>query len=252
MVIPRLLLILAALYLVLCAALYLGQRRLIYFPPQHRARSDVPVEVLERNGARVLVSTRRVEGPRAVLYFGGNAEDVSLSIDDVARAFDDASVYAMHYRGYGGSTGTPVERALASDATALFDRVAASHGHVTVVGRSLGSGIAVQLAAQRPVDRLVLVTPFDSIVDLGARQFPFVPVRWLLRDRYESWRHAPQVRAPVTLVVAQHDEVIPAASSARLARAFRPGQAVVVVVPGAGHNDLSLAAVYEAALRGDR
>jgi pimeloyl-ACP methyl ester carboxylesterase len=111
-------------------------------------------------------------------------------------AFPDRAIYLLHYRGYGGSSGTPSEKALFADALTLFDEVRTKHSSVDVVGRSLGSGVAVYVASLRPVARLVLVTPFDSLEGLAALRFPYVPVKWLLRDKFESWRFAPQVTAP--------------------------------------------------------
>jgi uncharacterized protein len=157
----------------------------------------------------------------------------------------------MHYRGYGGSAGTPSEAALVADALMLFDRVHADHPRITVVGRSLGSGVAVQLAAARPVAQLVLVTPYASLLELGVAQFPFLPVRWLMRDRFESARHAPRVTAPTRLVVAEHDEVIPRRSSEALHQSFRDGVATLRVLAGTGHNTVSLHPAYQRALKGD-
>lgn len=92
-----------------------------------------------------------------------------------------------------------------------------------MVGRSLGSGIAVQLANERPVARLILVTPYHSIQELAAQQFPYFPVRWLLRDKFESWKYAEKISTPTLLVMAERDEVIPAAST-RAVRTFREGR----------------------------
>ena len=123
----------------------------------------------------------------------------------------------MHYRSYGGSTGTPSERALVADAQRLFEMVAKDHPRIVVIGRSLGSGIAIQVAAGNRIERLVLVTPYDSIAALAADRFRWFPVRLLLRDRYESWRYASRIGVPTTLVIAGRDEVIPNESSLRLA-----------------------------------
>lgn len=178
-------------------------------------------------------------------------QDVSRGIVVLRRAFPGASIYAMHYRGYGGSTGAPSERALVADAKALYGIAAATHPHVTIIGRSLGSGIAIQLAASVRADRLVLVTPYDSIVGLGAARFPLLPIRWLMRDRYESWRYAGRMHVPTTLIVAGDDHVIPNASSERLARAFPSGVANVVRIPRAAHNDIAEFPGYLPALAGD-
>ena len=185
------------------------------------------------------VSERPLPGEKAVIYLGGNAEDVSASLPMLNVVFPDRALYLLHYRGYLGSSGKPSEKALVADALALFDRVAAGHKHIVVIGRSLGSGVAVQVASQRPVEKLVLVTPFDSLVALAARQFPYFPVRWLLRDRYVSAAHAPQVAAPTLLLVARHDEIIPAGSAERLLARFAPGVAQLRVLEGVGHNTIS-------------
>lgn len=123
-------------YLALCAAIFLNQRNLIYFP-QPRAMSSGTTLTLSVEGAQVLVTAHRRSGPKALLYFGGNAEDVSYNLPSLSAAFSDYTVYLMHYRGYGGSTGNPSEAALFADALALFDKVHADHQTIVVVGRSL-------------------------------------------------------------------------------------------------------------------
>jgi pimeloyl-ACP methyl ester carboxylesterase len=175
----------------------------------------------------------------ALIYFGGNGEDVVTALDAFSKTFPDHAMYLVDYRGYGGSTGKPSEDAIQADAAAVFDRVRREHADIALIGRSLGSGVAIRLAAQRPAKRLVLVTPYDSIVELAAAQFPFVPVHWLLIDRYESFRYAPAITVATTLVMADRDEVIPRASTERLFSRFKPGIAVLRVIEGAGHNTIS-------------
>jgi pimeloyl-ACP methyl ester carboxylesterase len=237
-------------YAALCAVLYVFQRSLLYFPQP--ARADVPSIRLNVPGAELQVSVRERAGPRAVLYFGGNAEDVSASLAELASSFPEHAVYALHYRGYGRSTGSPSEAALQADALALHDHVASERADITVVGRSLGSGLAVSLAAQRMVSRLVLVTPYDSIEAVAAQQYALFPVRWLIQDRFNAAALAPQVRAPTTVIIAERDEVIRRARSDALVRRFVPGVAQVVVIAGAGHNTLDGRSDYEAALASQR
>lgn len=235
-------------YAAICGMLFLSQRSYIYFPTARNAA--VPFFILHRRDAEIVISTNERESDRAILYFGGNAEDVSRSIALLGRAFPGAAIYAMHYRSYGGSTGTPSERALVADGIALFDRIAEAHPDISIVGRSLGSGIAVQVAASRPIDRLVLVTPYNSIAELAAEQFRFFPIRLILQDKYETWRYANQVRAPATFIVAANDQVIPGASSRKLAEAFPAGTVNFVIIPGADHNTVSDFPEYFAALGG--
>lgn len=237
---PRSLLILcaaiAAGYLLVCVLAFLGQRSLVYFPVPRDARA--PLLVLHRPDAAVHVTVRPQAGSQALLYFGGNAEDVSAQLGPLSALFPRHSLYLLHYRGYGGSEGRPNEAALHADAAALFDHVQATHPDIIVIGRSLGSGLAVRLASVRPVARLVLVTPFDSLVQVAATHYPWLPVRWLLRERYESWRDASAISAPTTLIVAEHDSIVPPARAHALLAHFPAGRASLHVVPGADHNTL--------------
>lgn len=237
-----------ALYALACLGLYLAQRSLIFFPQPRRFGDDASIIKLQVNGHQLELSTRAMDSPRAVLYFGGNAEDVSGSMPALADAFPGQAIYLLHYRGYGGSAGKPSQAALFADALAVFDQLHAKHDNITIIGRSLGSGVAVHLASVRPVSRLVLVTPYDSIAELAAQQFPVFPVSFLLADKFESFRYAPVVTAPTTIVAAEHDEVIPRASSELLYSRFKPGIARYVQIPGTGHNTISNAPAYAAAL----
>jgi pimeloyl-ACP methyl ester carboxylesterase len=236
-------------YLVLCAALFVAQRSLIYFPPPGASKDPAATLQLQVADAEVAVSVRLGTGPRALIYFGGNAEDVSASLPAFAQAFSSHAIYLLHYRGYGPSPGSPSEKAIQADALALFDHVRKSHADITLIGRSLGSGVAIQVASQRPASKLVLVTPYDSLQELAARQFPAFPVRWLLIDKFESSKHAPQVSVPTLLIAAEHDEVIPGASTAQLHARFRQGLARLAVLPGTTHNTISLHPAYLPLLR---
>src|SRR5260221_4535274 len=239
-----LLAIIGFMYAAVCWVLYAMQRSLIYYPQPGAAESPDGTLTLPVHGATLRVSIRAHASPKALIYFGGNAEDVSLSLPDLSSAFPDRALFLLHYRGYGGSSGKPSEEALHSDALALFDRVQSEYLDIAVIGRSLGSGVAVRLASHRPVSSLVLVTPYDSIQELAARQFPYLPIRWLLTDKFESWRYAPAIRVPTLLLAAANDEVIPRSSTEELYGAFSPGVASLKFIPDMGHNTVSNNAQY--------
>jgi pimeloyl-ACP methyl ester carboxylesterase len=232
-----------------CAALFAYQRSLIYFPQPRSFGGAADTQRVQVAGAELVVSARQHAGPKALIYFGGNAEDVSASLASFSRALPEYAIYMLHYRGYGGSTGKPSEELLHADALALFDQVRLKHADIALVGRSLGSGVAARLAAERPAYRIVLVTPYDSIQEIAAEQFPYFPVRWLLTDKFESWRFAPAIRVPTLLLQAEHDEVIPGASTERLHAAFAPGVASRIVIRAASHNTISERAQYFEAIR---
>jgi pimeloyl-ACP methyl ester carboxylesterase len=184
---------------------------------------------------------------KALLYFGGNGERIEDRREDIGRWFPDRAIYLLPYRGYGASNGEPTEQALIGDAQALFDEVVRHHSQVAVIGRSLGSGIAVQLAAHRPVERLVLVTPFDSMVRVAQAQYPFAPVGWLLKDRYESWRYAASIRCPVLVLRSGDDQLVTADRTAALLASF-PVPPQQIVMEGEGHNTIQNDPEYSRAL----
>ena len=237
------LLVLAAGYVALCTFFYVQQRTMLYFPvPAAGELNTVGVPAI---GAEVRASVAHADAASAIVYFGGNAEDVSLSAEELAASYPDHAIYALHYRGYGPSRGQPTEADLVADASALLTQVAERHATVHVIGRSLGSGVAVQAVAGRDVAGLTLVTPFASIVGVGQSAYWFMPVSLLAKDRYESDRHVGQLRVPVRLLIAERDEVIPRWSSEALIAAFASEQAPeVFVIAGRGHNDVQRDAEY--------
>ena len=169
--------------------------------------------------------------------------------DGFTRALPSHTVYLVAYRGYGASDGEPTETHLLADALALHDDIAKRHagGHVAVAGRSLGSGVATFVAAERRVPALVLVTPFDSLAAVAQAHYPMFPVGLLLRDRYDSALRLPRHQGRLLVLRAGQDQVVPPAHTDGLLKALgRPAQ--VVEFPAAGHDDLSLDPAYWSAI----
>jgi uncharacterized protein len=233
----------ASLYAGLCLLVFLTQRSQIYYPVRESAAPGATPMLFAGDGAEIKVWTIERPGSAALLYFGGNAEDVAASIGLFARRLPNHSLYFVNYRGYGGSTGRPSEDALVRDAVSLYDHVRATRAEVSVVGRSLGSGVAVQLASGRDVRRLALVTPFDSLVNVARAHFRWLPVGLLMLDRYDSAREAPAIAADVLVIIAEADEIVPRGRSDALVEAFR-SRPRVVLLEGARHNDIDLDSRY--------
>lgn len=237
---------LALLFLGGCGAVRSLERSMLYYPqPAQHATASL---MLPADGATLHISVQERPDAPAILYFGGNAEDVSAVLPQLARLFPDHALYLMHYRGYGQSTGQPGEAALHADAQRLYAQVRRGHPVVKVIGRSLGSGVAARLASEQPVDRLALVTPYDSIENVAAEQFPWLPVRWLMEDRFDSAAVAARIQAPTTLIGAEQDTLIRPERTRQLAAAFSPGVARSVWIAGADHNNISGHGDYERAL----
>ncbi len=222
-----------------CALLFFQQRGLIYYPQYTGVAPELTNLELRRDGVTLRGWQHQSQRRHALLYFGGNGERVEYAAAELAERLSDHAVYALAYRGYGASEGRPSEGAMVGDALALYDYVRQRHGDgsIAVLGRSLGGGVGAQVAAGRTVAALVLVTPFDSLVELAQSMYPFVPVRWLLRDRYESIRHLAAYPGAILVVRAGRDEVIPPAATDRLLAGL-PASTRVLDLADAGHNDL--------------
>lgn len=241
--------VVAPVYVLLCAYLWLMQRSMMYFPTP--PADSVPAESLSvRSGGDTLRVWRLNAGQRdAILYFGGNAEDVALNLPEFDDWFRACTVYLVNYRGYGGSGGSPSERALYEDARSVYERASEEHERISVIGRSLGAGVATQLATERSLERLVLVTPPASFTRIAADLYPVLPAGLLLRDRYDSLARAGRIDAQRVLVlIAEHDEIIPPAHSRELAAAIDPARVTTEVIAGTGHNTIGTSPAYGRAL----
>ena len=229
--------------------MYATQRRQIYFPTPQAQNSQAESFLLPVTGAKLQIWSLHQECEPAIIYFGGNAEDVAGNISGFAQLFPTYAVYLINYRGYGESTGKPTETALCDDAVTIFDTLADKHRNISVIGRSLGSGVAVHLASLRPVKKLALVTPFASLTGVAKAHLPFLPVSLLLKDRYNSAAKTSAIKAQVLMIIAENDEIIPREQSEILVEAFTEKPCKVVIIPTAGHNTLDNYKQYYQALK---
>ncbi|MEA1923651.1 MAG: alpha/beta hydrolase [Pseudomonadota bacterium] len=237
------------LYATFCIIMYATQRRQIYFPTAPSRSSQAESFLLPVTGAKLQIWSLHQECKPAIIYFGGNAEDVALNIAGFTHLLPTYAIYLINYRGYGGSTGKPTESALCDDAVTIFDALADKHRDISVIGRSLGSGVAVHLASLRPVKKLVLVTPFASLIGVAKAHLPFLPVSTLLKERYNSAAKTSEIKAQVLMIIAENDEIIPRKQSDMLLEAFAEKPCEVVIIPGAGHNTLDNFDLYHKTLK---
>lgn len=251
-------LILAVCYVGLVALLYVTQRALQYFPDRSRAAPataglpEADEVVLDTaDGERVIVWHVPPRGDQPVfLYFHGNGASLRWRVDRFRALIADGSgLVALSYRGYGGSSGRPTEPGLVNDALAAYAFARSRHqpARIVVWGESLGSGVAVALAAEHPVGHVVLEAPFTSAADVGAGHYWFVPVRLLMKDQFRSDLRIGKVTAPVLVLHGDRDRVVPIALGERLYDLIDAPKRFVRF-PGAGHEDLGVRAV-EAAKR---
>jgi fermentation-respiration switch protein FrsA (DUF1100 family) len=244
------------------AALWALQDRLIYFPdptpPPPPAmlglRRVEAVRLHTADGLDILAwqaSAARAEAP-VVLYLHGNGGHLGYRAERIAR-FQALGWGALmvQWRGYGGNPGTPDEAGLAEDARAGLARLQAqgvAAARILVWGESLGTGLAVRLAAEAPeaVGAVVLESPYTSLLDLARLHYPLLPSGLLLRDRYDSLSRIAAVQVPVLIVQGGRDTLVPPEMGRRLAAAAT-APVELWEAPGAGHNDLGPAGAVERA-----
>ena len=238
------------------AWVYFTQERLIFYPQAldegtarifQRSYPDAqPFELETERGVRLrgwLVGNGRARAPRPlVIYFGGNAEEVSWLGPEWSRV-PAWALLLVNYRGYGLSDGRPTEAALYRDALALYDRAAGltdiDARRVVVLGRSLGTGVATYLASQRPVAGVVLISPYDNLVEVARAVYPFLPVDRFMRYRFDSAARAGRIHAPLLALVAAQDTLILPERSRQLVQAWG-GPARLEVLDGVAHGDIQL------------
>lgn len=234
-------------YLGFGAYLYAIQDSFFYYPVE-KINTNLDEDIFEHQDQKIRVTVVNRGQAKALMYFGGNAEDVDYNVEPFADLFPEYTVYLVKYRGYGGSSGEPSEQAFYADALFIADMLAEEHSSISVIGRSLGSAVATYLAANRSIDKLVLVTPFDSAKSVAQSLWPLYPVGLLLKEGYDSLSRVEQISAKTMLIAAEQDEVIDMALSKRLAHAFG-SRANFYVIAEAGHNDLSLYPEYHDLLK---
>ena len=240
--------VVVAIFGCVVAAAYVGQRKLMYFPdPTRTAPAAAGLPAAEE----VLLTTADVEkviawhvppkGDRpVVLYFHGNGGSLAGRAKRF-RAFtaDGTGLFALSYRGYGGSTGRPTETGLIADADAAYALVAARYPveRIVVWGESLGTGVAVAVAESHKISQLVLESPFTSAADVGARGYWFLPVHLLMKDPFHSDERIGKVTVPLLILHGTDDAVVPFALGEKLfAMANEPKR--FLRFEGGGHNNL--------------
>jgi fermentation-respiration switch protein FrsA (DUF1100 family) len=248
------LLIPVAVVVVLLLMFWVGQRRLMYFP-----LDDVPsvaslglrdvdeVAFETADGLRLtgwLFRLNAADPAPTVIVFHGNAGNRAhrVPLADALRRIG-LQVLLFDYRGYGGNPGSPTEQGLEADARAsrdfLINRRAVDPQSLIYFGESLGTGVAVKLAAEHPPAALILRSPYTSMADVGQHHYPWLPVRLLLRDRYDSLERIPNIRTRLLVIAGERDSVVPADFSRRLYDAA-PQPKTFVEIAGADHNDDAL------------
>ncbi|MCP4283689.1 MAG: alpha/beta hydrolase [Gammaproteobacteria bacterium] len=239
------------IYLLLLAALYFYQSRLLYYPnlpsrkisllPDSQGMAFDSLEIITSDGIKLHGWFLPVEKPRVtLLFFHGNAGNISHRLDSL-KLFNDlgVSVLIFDYRGYGLSEGTPSEKGTYHDAEAAWHYLTENLGvpsqRIILFGRSMGGPIAAWLAARTEATGLILESTFTSVPDMASEIYPFFPVKWLSRFRYDTLQQIRSISSAVLVIHSRDDEIIPFAHGHRLyERASEPKHFLEI---SGGHND---------------
>ena len=226
------------IYVLFGVILFFYQRKLLYFPTPIISHNYEQQQLIHDN-VTLKVIVLNQGNKKAILYFGGNAEAVVYNAQHFLDAFPDHTIYLLNYRGYGGSSGQPSEQGFFADALFIFDKMQEKHSKISVIGRSLGSGVATYLASKRSVKKLALISPFDSITSVAQKNYFIFPVFLMLLDKYDSISRVKDIKAEATVLLAENDEVISRIHSQRLIDEFPAEQVTVKTIADSRHNDIS-------------
>jgi len=235
------------IYIAMGIYLYLRQRSFLYFPTKPVEHTH-EVEVFQNGGESIHVIVVNPNRGRALLYFGGNAEAVALGAQAFASKLTHYTTYLVEYRGYGDSSGKPTQKALLSDALHIYDMISHRHRWISLFGRSLGTGVASLVAARREIDRMALITPFDSIESVAQDRFVLYPMSILLEDTYDSIGQVPKIEADTIILIASDDKVVPPEHAQRLAEAYPSSQIETVVIDHTEHHNIADTQEYDEVL----
>jgi uncharacterized protein len=244
----KLLLIPVVAYLALLALIFFAQTAILFparlaLPSGPPPASAEPLELTTPSGERLhgvhLLPATPGDARLLLLGFGGNAWDAGAAALYLHELFPEADIVAFHYRGYGPSGGTPGAAALQADALLVHDLAVTrlAPDRTVAVGFSIGGGVAAYLGGRRDLDGLILVTPFDSLAEVAARHYPWLPVRLLFRHEMAPARELAGREVPVALIAAGGDTLIPPARSAALVQAV-PNLVLLETIAGADHNGI--------------
>jgi uncharacterized protein len=240
--------VLVVLYVGMAATLYFSQRSMMYFPETVHttpAQAGLPeaeeVTLTAADGERLVAwHVAPHEERPIVLYFHGNGGALHYRVERFRKLLRDGIGFlGLEYRGYAGSSGSPSEAGLIADGEAAYAFAAARYPGKRIVlwGESLGTGVAVALAAEKPVGRVILEAPFTSAAEVAGLRYWYLPVRLLMKDQYRSDERIEKITAPVLILHGVHDHVVPYAMGERLFEQTKAPKHIVKFLDG-DHEDL--------------
>ena len=232
-------------YVLMCFLLFVFQRQIIYFPTSEVSVPGIAYTTLDTGEVRIKVWTLNPGKEKALIYFGGNAENVAYNINDFGTLFADRTVYLVNYRGYGGSSGSPHEEGFYSDALLAYDHFSKHHTALSTMGRSVGAAVATYLASKRDIDKLILVTPFDSAMNVGKKLYWFFPMGLILKERLDSVGRATEITTDTLIIIAANDRIIPYENTHNLIQSFNKTRVEVATFSNTGHNTVHLHPDYK-------
>jgi uncharacterized protein len=229
--------VVAILYIGICTLLYVNQDDLL-FHPQPKTLVEVS-KILEAAPEFDTLTFVMKDGNRTcgyiskdtikeklllVLYFGGNAEEVS-HLSEYKTYFPNTVMALINYRSFGLSQGVISEKNMFSDALEVYDKLIANpeidENNVIVIGRSIGTGVATYLSSQRKTNGTVLITPYENMIDVAFEKYPFVPISLLIKHRFESDTYAPNISSPMLALISANDQIIPKHHAYKLKEAWK-------------------------------
>lgn len=244
-----LILILIIIYLVIGVYLYFFQKDFIYYPTE-KIKHSYDVKTFYIDNEKIDLIVLNPDKEKAILYLGGRSESVIQTADIFKNIFSEFTIYLLNYRGYGSSSGEPSQEALYKDARVVYDFIQSYHKNISIIGRSLGTGIATYLSSMKEPDKLVLVTPYDSILHMAQDKYPIYPIKYLLKEKFNSDEYSRNIKnVPTLIFLVDGDLIVPYKYSISLINAFDSKQVNVYMVNNTTHKDVINTLEYQEKLK---
>jgi len=227
------------IYLVMVAILYIYQRDLLFFP-QPKKNHTFKEMILKQKDEKIDVLVINQNKSNAILYFGGNAEDISQTAPNFKKNFPNHTIYMLYYPQYGNSKGELSQKNIFDNALFLYNKIKAKHKTISTIGRSLGTGVAIYTASKKDIKNLVLITPYDSITNVAQGRYPIFPIPLLIKDPFNSLQYVANIniKSNILVFLASSDKVVPHKYANNLIKHLNKDKTIVKTIANTTHGTI--------------
>jgi esterase/lipase len=225
------------IYALLLILLYIFQRDLLFIPQKYITHK-YSEQIFINNNQKINIITLNEGKKDAIIYFGGNEENVVLNAPYFKKSFPNHTIYMFEYPSYGKSTGKATQENIFENSKLIFDKIQSKHQNISTIGRSLGTGVAIYLASKKPIYKLALITPYDTITNIAKDRYPIFPISFLIKDPFNSLKYITNIKSDILILLASSDKVIKHKFSYNLINHISKNKSIIKTIPKTTHSTI--------------